>query len=170
LTRDDFLYKVTVLSFLGRTLWREAGSVICQGQDQGHGHGHRYITTNNQSVCLGVWPNRGLLTRICSLLEISVRQLQVCNFVAPSLTRGRVCKLLYNCFWALPGQPLLGRSPAELTALFCCLIWDSVQFRLVLARAVTLRSKSRRTHGLILLSHLRLHQPGGPGPCISKSR
>jgi hypothetical protein len=33
-----------------------------------------------------------------------------------------------------------------------------------LARAVTLRSKSRRTHGLILLSHLRLHQPGGPGP------
>jgi hypothetical protein len=37
------------------------------------------------------------------------------------------------------------------------------------ARAVTLRSKSRRTHGLILLSHLRLHQPGGPGPRISKS-
>jgi hypothetical protein len=39
--------------------------------------------------------------------------------------RGRVCKLLYNCFWALPEQSLLGRSPAELTALFYCLIWDS---------------------------------------------
>jgi hypothetical protein len=32
---------------------------------------------------------------------------------------------LYNCFWALPEQSLLGRSPAELTAIFYCLIWDS---------------------------------------------
>jgi hypothetical protein len=29
-----------------------------------------------------------------------------------------------------------------------------------------LRSKSRRTHDHILLSHLRLPQHGGPGPCI----
>jgi hypothetical protein len=41
-----------------------------------------------------------------------------------------------------------------------------VQLFLVLARAVTLGSKSRRTHDHILLSHLRLPQPGGPGPCI----
>jgi hypothetical protein len=41
-----------------------------------------------------------------------------------------------------------------------------VQLLLGLARAVTLGSKSRRTHDHILLSHLRLHQPGGPGPCI----
>jgi hypothetical protein len=41
-----------------------------------------------------------------------------------------------------------------------------VQLFLVLARAVTLGSKSRRTHGHILLSHLRLPQPGGPGPGI----
>jgi hypothetical protein len=46
-------------------------------------------------------------------------------FVAPSLTRGRVCNLLYNYFWALPEQSLLGRSPAELTAILYCLIWDS---------------------------------------------
>jgi hypothetical protein len=59
------------------------------------------------------------------LLEISFRHLRVCKFVAPSLTRGRICKLLYNCFWALPEQSFLGRSPAELTALFYCLIWDS---------------------------------------------
>jgi hypothetical protein len=39
--------------------------------------------------------------------------------------RGRVCNLLYNCFWALPKQSLLGRSPAELKAIFYCLIWDS---------------------------------------------
>jgi hypothetical protein len=54
------------------------------------------------------------------LLEISFRQLLVCYFVAPSPTRGQVCNLLY--FWALPEQSLLGRSPAELMAIFYCLI------------------------------------------------
>jgi hypothetical protein len=41
-----------------------------------------------------------------------------------------------------------------------------VQLLLVLAKAVTLGSKSRRTHDPILLSHLRLPQPRGPGPRI----
>jgi hypothetical protein len=41
-----------------------------------------------------------------------------------------------------------------------------VQLLLGLARAVTLGSKYRRTHDHILLSHLRLPQPGGPGPRI----
>jgi hypothetical protein len=41
-----------------------------------------------------------------------------------------------------------------------------VQLFLILARAVTLGSKSRRTHDHILLSHLRLPQHGVPGPCI----
>jgi hypothetical protein len=59
------------------------------------------------------------------LLKISFRQLRVCYLVAPSLTRGRVCDLLYNCFWALPEQSLLGRSPADFTAIFYCLICDS---------------------------------------------
>jgi hypothetical protein len=44
-------------------------------------------------------------------LEIFFRQLWVCYFVAPSLTRGQVCNLLYNCFWALPEQSLLGQVP-----------------------------------------------------------
>jgi hypothetical protein len=48
------------------------------------------------------------------LFKIFFRQLRVCYFVTPSLTRGRVCNLLYNSFWALPEQSLLGRSPAEL--------------------------------------------------------
>jgi hypothetical protein len=67
----------------------------------------------------------GPVTKFSFLLEISFRQLRVCYFVAPSLTKGRVCNLLYNCFWALPEQSLLGRSTAELTAIFFCLIWDS---------------------------------------------
>jgi hypothetical protein len=59
------------------------------------------------------------------LLDIFFRQLRVCYSVALSLKRGRVCNLLYNCFWSSPEQPLLGRSPAELTPIFYCLIWDS---------------------------------------------
>jgi hypothetical protein len=41
-----------------------------------------------------------------------------------------------------------------------------VQLLLGLARAVTLGSKYRRTHGHILLSHLRLPQLGGPSSRI----
>jgi hypothetical protein len=81
--------------------------------------------TVNRPVCLGVRPPSGARDQFFILLEISFRQLRVWYFVAPSLTRGRVCNLRYNCFWALPEQWLLCRSPAELTAIFYCLIWDS---------------------------------------------
>jgi hypothetical protein len=37
---------------------------------------------------------------------------------------------------------------------------------LLIQFTVSLRSKYRRTHDHTLLSHLRLSQPGGPGPCI----
>jgi hypothetical protein len=73
----------------------------------------------------------GPVTNFVFLLEISFRQLRLCYFVAPSLTRGRICNLLL--------QLLLG-----------------------LATAVTLGSN----HGHILLPHLRLPQPGGPGSRI----
>jgi hypothetical protein len=43
-------------------------------------------------------------------------------FVAPSLTRGRVFNLLYNCFWALPEQSLLGLSLAEHIPIIYCFI------------------------------------------------
>jgi hypothetical protein len=33
---------------------------------------------------------------------------------------------LYNCFWTLPEQSLLGQSRTELTTMFRCLIWDSL--------------------------------------------
>jgi hypothetical protein len=84
---------------------------------------------DRQSVCQSVLvpgTQLGPVTNFFSLLEIFFRQLRVCYFVAPSLTRGWVCNLLYNCFWPLPEQSLLGRSPAELTAIFYCLISDCV--------------------------------------------
>jgi hypothetical protein len=81
--------------------------------------------TVSRPVCLGVRRPSGIRDQFYFLLEIFFRQLRFCNFVAPSLTRGRVCNLLYNCFWALLEQSLLGRSPAELMAIFYCLIWDS---------------------------------------------
>jgi hypothetical protein len=80
-----------------------------------------YSQSTSQPVCLGVGHPSGTCDQFFFLLEISLGQLRVCYFVA----RGRGCNLLYNCFWALPEQSLLGRSPAELTAIFCCLIWDS---------------------------------------------
>jgi hypothetical protein len=85
-----------------------------------------HITTDSQSASLSwcqapIWDPRSILLSPW----IFFRQLRVCNFVAPSLTRRRACNLLYNCFWALPEQSLLGRSPAEHTTIFYCLIWDS---------------------------------------------
>jgi hypothetical protein len=78
--------------------------------------------TVSRPVCPGVRHPSGTRDQFFFLLEIFFLQLRVCNFVAPSLTRGRVCNLLYNCFWSLPEQSLLGGSPAELTAIFYCLI------------------------------------------------
>jgi hypothetical protein len=88
--------------------------------------------TVTRPVCPGVWRPSGTRDQFFFLLGISFRQLRLCYFVAPYLTRGRVCNFL-------------------------------VQLLLGLARAVTLGSKFCRTHGHILLSHLRLPQSGGPG-------
>jgi hypothetical protein len=78
--------------------------------------------TVSRPVCPGVRRPSRTRDQFFFLLEISFRQLRICYYVAPPLTRGQVCNLLYNCFWALPEQSLLGRSPAELTAIFYCLI------------------------------------------------
>jgi hypothetical protein len=60
----------------------------------------------SRPVCLRVTHPSGTRDQFSFLLEIFFTQLRVCYFVAPSLTRGRVCNLLYNCFWALPEQSL----------------------------------------------------------------
>jgi hypothetical protein len=67
----------------------------------------------------------GPATNFSFSLKFSSHSCGFCYFVVPPLTRGWVCSLLYNYFWALPEHSLLGRSLAELTAIFCCLIWDS---------------------------------------------
>jgi hypothetical protein len=48
----------------------------------------------SRPVCLGVRHPSGTRDQFFFLLEILFRQLRVCYFVAPSLTRGRVCNLL----------------------------------------------------------------------------
>jgi hypothetical protein len=75
---------------------------------------------DRQSVSLGVGIPSGAHDQI-SFICLTMR---VSWYGARSLTRGRVCNLLHNCFWALPKQSLSGRSPAELTTIFYCLIWD----------------------------------------------
>jgi hypothetical protein len=82
----------------------------------------------SRPVRLGVRRPSGTCDQFLFLLEIFFRQLCVCYTVAPSLTRGQVCNLLYNCFWSLPEQSLLGQSPAKLMAIFYCLIWDCVPY------------------------------------------
>jgi hypothetical protein len=50
--------------------------------------------TVSRPVCLGVRHPSGTRDQFFLLLEISFRELQFYYFVAPSLTRGRVCNLL----------------------------------------------------------------------------
>jgi hypothetical protein len=60
-------------------------------------------------------------------LELTIRFFSVLTTAGgtPSLARGWICNVLVHCFWALPEQSLLGRSPTELTPIFHSLICDS---------------------------------------------
>jgi hypothetical protein len=60
-------------------------------------------TTVSRPVRLGARRQSGTRDQFFFLL-LFFRQLPECYFVKSSLTRGRVCNLLYNCFWALPEQ------------------------------------------------------------------
>jgi hypothetical protein len=57
--------------------------------------------TVSQPVCSGVRRSSGTRDQFFFLLEISFRQLWLCYFVAPSLTRGRVCNLLVQLLLGL---------------------------------------------------------------------
>jgi hypothetical protein len=83
-------------------------------------------------------------------LEISFRQLLVCYFVASFLTKGRVCNLLYNCFWALIEQSLLCRSPAELTAIFYSLISDSSNLKVQVPVCISHRNRVTQLYPRLL--------------------
>jgi hypothetical protein len=80
--------------------------------------------TVSRPVSLGIGPPFGTLNQILSCSSF-VWQLRRSAFNASSLTRKRICNLLYNYFWALPEQSHLSRSPTELTAISYCLLWDS---------------------------------------------
>jgi hypothetical protein len=86
------------------------------------GAGHQDELADSRPVSLDARRPSGTRDQFYFLLEMFFIQLRVCNFLSLSLTRGRVCNLLYNDFWVLPEQSFLGRSPAELTPIFYCLI------------------------------------------------
>jgi hypothetical protein len=58
--------------------------------------------TVSRPIYPGVRRPSGTRDQFFFLLEISFRQLRLCWFVSPSLTRGRVCNLLVQLFlgWA----------------------------------------------------------------------
>jgi hypothetical protein len=76
----------------------------------------------------------------------------------PGSHLGRMTRFLLS-LWRLR----VSWSPSLTRRCVCNLL---VRLLISFARAVTLGSKSLRTHGLILLSYLRFPQPGGPGPRI----
>jgi hypothetical protein len=109
--------------------------------------------------------------------------MRVCWCVVPSPTRDRVCSL--QLLPDLPRAVFLGSEsrstqdhipavsdfrfpqPEGAKFLYLCMILHlNMTSNLKLKLSYDRLSKSSRTHGHILLSHLRLPQPGGPGPCI----
>jgi hypothetical protein len=78
--------------------------------------------TVSRPVSLGVRPPSGTRDQFFFLLDIFFRHLRVCYFVAPSLTRGRVCNLLLLLVLASAvtlGLPSLTRGQVCLLSSFC---------------------------------------------------
>jgi hypothetical protein len=77
-----------------------------------------YLTTNNQSASLP-WCQATIRARDkFFFLEIFLRQLRVCYFMAPCLTRGQVCNLLLPLGLAV-AVPLCSESRGTQTIFYC---------------------------------------------------
>jgi hypothetical protein len=79
--------------------------------------------TASRPVCPGVRRPSGTCDQFFFRHDIFFRQLRLCYFVAPSLTRGRVCtvKLFLGLARAFTLEPKSRRT----RSIFCCLISDS---------------------------------------------
>jgi hypothetical protein len=102
-----------------------------------------------------------LVTEVKVTLRPTVSRPVCLGVRRPSGTSNQFYFLLDIFFRQLRFRKFVG--PSLTRGQICNLL---VQLLLGLARAVTLGPKSRRTHGHILLSHMRLPQPGGPGSRI----
>jgi hypothetical protein len=125
-------------------------NVICQ---------NNYVSSASKYKFCCLWGSRDVDVEVNLRPTVSR---PVCPGVRrPSGTRDRFFVLLEIAFRQLRRCCFV--VPPLTRGRVCNLL---VQLRLGLARAVTLGSKSRRTHYHILLSHLRLLQPGRPGSRI----
>jgi hypothetical protein len=82
------------------------------------------LICDRQSVCQSVLvsgAHLGTLTNFSFSLKFPSDSC-VSYFVAPSLTRGRVCNLLVQLLLGLARAVTLGSKSAELTTIFYCLI------------------------------------------------
>jgi hypothetical protein len=59
----------------------------------------------------------------------------------------------YNWLWALPEQSLSGLSPAELTTIFYCLIWDSPYLKGQVSEFITPKNRVTQLDTRALSSH-----------------
>jgi hypothetical protein len=80
--------------------------------------------TVSRSVSLGVKHPSGTCDQFSFLLEIFCRQLQVYYFVAPYLTRERVCNILLILVFA-SAVPVRSESRGTQNHIYCPNTWDS---------------------------------------------
>jgi hypothetical protein len=93
------------------------------GQSQSRSHSN--LKTDSQSASLSCCPATiRARDKFFFLFEIFLRQLRVCYFVTPSLTRGRVCNLLLLLDLD-SSVPLGPESRGSQGHIFCANFWDS---------------------------------------------
>jgi hypothetical protein len=85
-----------------------------------------FLTIDSQSASLS-WYQATIraFDQFSFLLEIFLRQLRVCYFMAPPLPRGRVCNLLL--LLGSSAQSFSDLCPAELNTLFYCPKFETLQ-------------------------------------------